>query len=1457
MSMGSKFYLGLDIGTASCGWACTDENYKVLRMKGRDAWGVRIFEEAQTAEERRKFRCARRRLDRRRYRIHLLNEIFAASPELQKIDPDFLLRLEQSSLLVEDRTVGKGEPSLLFQDRDKERNFYKNFPTMFSLRKAMLIGPDGDIDPYGDIRYVYLAVHHIIKYRGNFLREGQEITTGQETDDLVAKILEANDYAESLVSDDGEKDAHFLVGGEEGAKNFLQFIKDAKSSGAYKELKNASFAPSWKEGRTILETIFRLALCSKDVAAGNFMPFSRDDSETKFTLNDSKFEDKTRPELEGLLNDSIIFVDLAKALYDWKYTLTLLGGDRYLSVAMDRAMRVHRDHLNLLKRFLSLHEKYLPENCHFPNGDYYRKMFFVVKGANNYAAYIGHGIPFGSGTNDRSEVSVPKCTRNDFYVYVQSLVKDCLSDIDFSRRMAAQIAEEQGMDLEDAQNLWRSEGEAILELVQDSLASNFMPIQARLCSSSIPYQLHYNELVEILGKASERYPFLLVEDESGISAKDKILMLMKFRVPYYVGPLVDQEGHPHSWAVKREGKACEIVTPWNFDSVIDRDASRKKFIGRMVGECTYIKGRKSLPASSLAYQDYLVLSEINNIKVRGKRIESDLKDIIYNLALIHKTISVKGVLNALQSKGIIEGLQERDIALPNGKNVLQFSLSSFINFKEKVFKCSEFVLKGSPHFKREYEEFAEYAIFVGTLFTDEESRRRQLAEKYPGQKWAEYISRAVRFSYKQWGRLSNDLLNGVLGSINGLTVLDTMRERAVNLMELLNDNERYGFQDPIRQLNHAYEDGLRSSSLREHIEAISSSPAVRKGIYQSIRIVQEIRKAAGRDPDKIFVEVTRGGGKKGVETNSRYKQLKELICKKEIQHIPSVAYEELIENLESANGSGSLKSEDVYLYFLQLGKDMYTGETIPFDSLGGGAAGAYNADHIVPRSKRRDDSLGNKVLVRQIVNSEKTDIYPVSLEIQHRMKPFWSRLYSLGLMGKEKYGALTRTTDLTPEERVVFVKSQLVATSQIVKGVITLLKEMMPNTRVVYSKARNVSDFRSKFHIVKIREINDMHHAHDAYLNVVVGNVLDTRYRTDTPQFLELMQSRIDGDMSKPSADLIKSFEVAVPGAWLPSVEKQANHGTIGSVKEQLCCFSPIVTIESNPSTGKFYDANLSSVAKGGEDCDVLSPLTENANDPRSDVSRYGGYNNRTTAFYVVADDPKSTLIQIPVLYSDKERIRQYLNSNGLRVKPGIPRFAINQKIANGKNVALIGGITGDRVRLKNGIQLSLDQALLQYVKDIFSYISKLGKGLAKKLTDVEDYLPAQQRQPIPFAISGKGVVSRCFTCELNVDLFNALVEKMDPSNPKSPYSSSKGFKNTFKVLSSKMAAFQELPVLHQLVVLRNILLFYSRGSQTIDLRLLGEGKSVGACNIKVSGFSGWTLIFESPAGFYRREVKL
>ena len=72
-----KYYLGLDIGTNSVGWAVTDPSYKLEHFRKKDMWGIRLFEQAETAAERRMKRTNRRRLQRRNQRIDLLQELFS------------------------------------------------------------------------------------------------------------------------------------------------------------------------------------------------------------------------------------------------------------------------------------------------------------------------------------------------------------------------------------------------------------------------------------------------------------------------------------------------------------------------------------------------------------------------------------------------------------------------------------------------------------------------------------------------------------------------------------------------------------------------------------------------------------------------------------------------------------------------------------------------------------------------------------------------------------------------------------------------------------------------------------------------------------------------------------------------------------------------------------------------------------------------------------------------------------------------------------------------------------------------------------------------------------------------------------------------------------------------------------------------------------------------------------
>lgn len=161
--MEQEYYLGLDMGTGSVGWAVTDSEYHVLRKHGKALWGVRLFESASTAEERRMFRTSRRRLDRRNWRIEILQEIFAE--EISKKDPGFFLRMKESKYYPEDKRDINGNcpelPYALFVDDDfTDKDYHKKFPTIYHLRKMLM-----NTEETPDIRLVYLAIHHMMKHR--------------------------------------------------------------------------------------------------------------------------------------------------------------------------------------------------------------------------------------------------------------------------------------------------------------------------------------------------------------------------------------------------------------------------------------------------------------------------------------------------------------------------------------------------------------------------------------------------------------------------------------------------------------------------------------------------------------------------------------------------------------------------------------------------------------------------------------------------------------------------------------------------------------------------------------------------------------------------------------------------------------------------------------------------------------------------------------------------------------------------------------------------------------------------------------------------------------------------------------------------------------------------------------------------------------------------------------------
>lgn len=152
-----EYSIGLDMGTGSVGWSVVDEKGNLLHFKKKPTWGSRLFDSAMPASEARVHRGQRRRYERRRWRLDLLQGLF--KNEMDKVDPEFFMRLNQS------RTI-EGDP--IFTKSFTKADYYDRFPTIYHLRAYLM-----ESNEPADLRLIYLAMHNIIKHRGFFEGRGE------------------------------------------------------------------------------------------------------------------------------------------------------------------------------------------------------------------------------------------------------------------------------------------------------------------------------------------------------------------------------------------------------------------------------------------------------------------------------------------------------------------------------------------------------------------------------------------------------------------------------------------------------------------------------------------------------------------------------------------------------------------------------------------------------------------------------------------------------------------------------------------------------------------------------------------------------------------------------------------------------------------------------------------------------------------------------------------------------------------------------------------------------------------------------------------------------------------------------------------------------------------------------------------------------------------------------------
>lgn len=525
----------------------------------------------------------------------------------------------------------------------------------------------------------------------------------------------------------------------------------------------------------------------------------------------------------------------------------------------------------------------------------------------------------------------------------------------------------------------------------------------------------------------------------------------------------------------------------------------------------------------------------------------------------------------------------------------------------------------------------------------------------------------------------------------------------------------------------------------------------------------------------------------------------------------------------------ALRRDKLYLYYTQMGRCMYTGDVIRLEDLEN--KDLYDIDHIYPQSLTADDSLDNRVLVKKQVNAAKSDRYPLAEEVRQKQKPFWEMLYHKGLISRTKYARLIRSTPLSADELASFIGRQLVETRQSTKAAAEILKKVFPEADIVYAKAGNASRFRQYFGFLKVRDVNDFHHAKDAYVNIVVGNVYHTKFTTNPAHFLREKNARYSLNPAMYDYPVVRDGVTA----WTPG-----DDGTIAVVKRWMGRNNILFTRRSYRQQGGLFDQMPVKKGQG------QVPLKADGS-PIGDIEKYGGYNKAAVSYfmYVQGKDKKGNpaYLFVPVLLyragalrTDADR-EAYCLEEWQREKAAFtePRILLREIPYNallelrGYRMHL-SARSGTNLIMKNAVELCLSEEQAALVK-------RIGKFLERSRMEKGSRITAYDR--------------------IGAEDLRHLYETFEDKLNRSVYREKLG--GQAKTLAEKKENFEQLTAEEQCQVLMEILHFFQCNPVLSDLRLIGGVGQAGrfALSFNATKQEGLTLVTQSVTGFFEKRIPL
>jgi len=386
------------------------------------------------------------------------------------------------------------------------------------------------------------------------------------------------------------------------------------------------------------------------------------------------------------------------------------------------------------------------------------------------------------------------------------------------------------------------------------------------------------------------------------------------------------------------------------------------------------------------------------------------------------------------------------------------------------------------------------------------------------------------------------------------------------------------------------------------------------------------------------------------------------------------------------------------------------------------------------------------------------------------------------------------------------------------------------NTEIVYCKAGLVSDFRQQFGLYKSRTYNDLHHAVDAYLNIVTGNVYDMKFSK--------RWFSVDSNYSIKTTTLF-THPVVCGGTTVWSGEDM-----ISKVKKIASKNNAHFTKYSYFKKGGLFDQM--PVTKG----EGLTPLKKNLS-----TKKYGGYNKAGLMFYLpvryrAGKKSEIIIMSVELLHGERflkdsafaeeytfARLKHILGKtvDEISYPMGMRPWKVNTVLAlDGFRVCIAGvGSGGKCLVAQPAMQFSSDAFWNYYLKKLEMFVEKNDKN--------KNYIYDQEYDKV--------------SSEKNVELYKLYLDKLENSIY------SKRVNAPVVVLENGLEKFSLLGIKEQAAALLNIHQVFGRVSGGCDLSAIGGAKKAAATVNFSSTVSNWRktysdvrIIDSSASGLWEKK---